>query len=60
MSNELFVEYFKDKKIVWKFISELPGSIVVNGYPTVPIETITQWLDKYDDKRIKNLLEGKE
>lgn len=60
LSNELFVEYFKDKKLVWNFISDLPGYIAINGHPTVPLETITQWLDRYNDKRIKNILEGKD
>lgn len=60
LGNELFIEYFKDKKIRYNFINKLSGYINIDGFPTVPMETIIQWLDRYDNKEIKKLLEGKE
>lgn len=59
LGNKKFIELFYNKKFINNFINHIPNVIHTNK-PIIPKETIIQWLDRYNNKEIKRLLEDNE
>lgn len=60
LNNKIFIEYFNNKIFLKKFCMKLQAVKIDREETVIYSETILQWLDRYDNKEIKKLLEGKE